>query len=93
MIMDALGNQHRRRMFYLIVQEPAGLTIEQMAARVRRKRSITGKHLEKLSRADIVAVNHSGRTAVHTLHPALRAQPGAPHRLDFGFMTLQIPRA
>ena len=90
-IFYALGNQHRRAMFYHIVREVEGLTIEQMAARVRRKRSVTGKHLEILRRTEMVVVERRGQAAVHRLHPVLRAQPDAPARLDFGFMTLQIP--
>lgn len=92
LLFYALGNQHRRRMFYLIVREPAGFTIKQMAAQVREKRSVTGKHLEILARTDAVVVMKRGRDSVHMLHPSLRAQLAAvPGWLDFGFMKLRVP--
>lgn len=91
-LLYALGNQHRRILFYHIVRAAEGFTIKQMAARVRRKRSVTGKHLEILTRTKAVVVMKRGRDAVHLLHPALRAQLAAvPGWLDFGFMKLRVP--
>jgi len=90
-VFVALGNHLRRRMLFHIVRAPQGYTVQQMAGRVRRKRSITGKHLAVLHAAGLTAVDRSGRTARYALHAGLRAQPGHGEVLDLGFLTLRVP--
>jgi DNA-binding transcriptional ArsR family regulator len=91
LVYEAMGNGLRRRIFYLLARTPAGLSIEQVAGRVRRKRSITGKHLVILREAGLVAEATAGRESVQRVAPALLAQPGAPEMFDTGWMVIRVP--
>ncbi len=90
-VYDAMGNALRRRIFYLLARTPGGLSIEQVAGRVRRKRSITGKHLAILRAAGLVAESSAGRDKLHRIAPGLASQPGAPQFYDTGWMVIRIP--
>lgn len=92
-IFNALGTQLRRQMFLAIARAPAGLSIVQVAARLRRKPSATGKQLRLLRRGGFVVeqpVAGDGKAFVHVLHPALRPPQGEPLVLDFGFMQWRL---
>ncbi len=83
----------RRQMFLAIARAPAGLSIVQVAARLHRKPSATGKQLRLLRNGGFVveqAVVGDGKAFVHVLHPALRPPDGEPLVLDFGFMQWRL---
>lgn len=90
-VYDAMSNALRRRMFYLLSRNPAGLTIEGVASRVRRKRSITSKHLAILRHAGLVTESTAGRQNLQHIAPSLALQPGAPHVYDTGWLVIRVP--
>ena len=92
-MLRALGNPARLAMFTEIANTPEGLTVDQIAKRLRRRRSMTGRHLVLLRDCGLVVLRKDvkdGREAVHILHPALRPPPGAPLVLEMGALTLRL---
>ena len=93
LIFMALGNALRRRMLEAIIRRREGFSIQQMAAEVGEKRSITGKHLALLRQTEIVVLDTAhadGREQFHILNPVLRPPDGAPLVFDFGFLVLRF---
>jgi hypothetical protein len=83
-------------MLEAIIRRREGFSIEEMAAHVGEKRSVTGKHLAMLRGTEIVVLDDShadGREQFHILNPALRPPEGAPLVFDFGFMVLRFAEA
>jgi DNA-binding transcriptional ArsR family regulator len=92
-ILRALGNQDRLAMLRHIANAPEGLNVAQIAAKMRLKRNVTGKHLNMLRSTQIVVLDDEaddGRAAVHVLNPALRPAPDAPLVLEMGQITLRL---
>lgn len=84
-------------MLQRIAAAPEGLSVAEVAAKMRRKRNAVGKQLAMLRRTQIVVLREDaedGRAAVHILHPALRppagTPPGAPVVLEMGAITLRL---
>jgi hypothetical protein len=92
-ILKVLGNQDRLAMLQHIAEAPDGLNVAEIAAKMRLKRNVTGKHLNLLRRTQIIILSEDapdGRASVHVLHPVLRPAPGAALVLEMGQITLRL---